>query len=50
VVREALRMRPQRLVVGEVRQQESLDLPIALNSGIPGMCSIHANSARAVDN
>jgi pilus assembly protein CpaF len=46
LVREALRMRPQRLVVGEVRQQECLDLLIALNSGIPGMCSIHANSAR----
>jgi pilus assembly protein CpaF len=50
LVREALRMRPQRLVVGEVRQQECLDLLIPLNSGIPGMCSIHANSARAVDN
>jgi pilus assembly protein CpaF len=46
LVREALRMRPQRLVVGEVRQQECLDLLIALNSGIPGMCTIHANSAR----
>ena len=39
-------MRPQRIVVGEVRQQECLDLLIALNAGIPGMCSIHANSAR----
>ena len=39
-------MRPQRIVVGEVRQQECLDLLIALNSGIPGMCTIHANSAR----
>ncbi|HEX2362978.1 MAG TPA: ATPase, T2SS/T4P/T4SS family [Jiangellaceae bacterium] len=46
LVREALRMRPQRIVVGEVRQQECLDLLIALNSGIPGMCTIHANSAR----
>jgi pilus assembly protein CpaF len=33
LVREALRMRPQRIVVGEVRQQECLDLLIALNSG-----------------
>lgn len=46
LVKEALRMRPDRLVVGEVRQDECLDLLIALNSGIPGMCSVHANSAR----
>src|SRR5690606_8081669 len=46
LVKEALRMRPQRIVVGEVRQQECLDLLIALNSGMPGMSSIHANSAR----
>ncbi|HSK26851.1 MAG TPA: ATPase, T2SS/T4P/T4SS family [Jiangellales bacterium] len=46
LVKEALRMRPQRIIVGEVRQQECLDLLIALNSGLPGMCSIHANSAR----
>ena len=32
--------------MGEVRQEESLDLLIALNSGLPGMCSVHANSAR----
>ncbi len=46
LVKEALRMRPSRVIVGEVRQQECLDLLIALNSGLPGMCSIHANSAR----
>lgn len=46
LVKEALRMRPSRLVVGEVRQAESLDLLIALNSGLPGMCTVHANSAR----
>ncbi|MDR1999322.1 MAG: Flp pilus assembly complex ATPase component TadA, partial [Frankiaceae bacterium] len=46
LVKEALRMRPQRLVVGEVRQEECLDLLIALNSGLPGMCTLHANSAR----
>ncbi len=39
-------MRPDRLIVGEVRQEECLDLLVALNSGLPGMCSIHANSAR----
>jgi pilus assembly protein CpaF len=46
LVKEALRMRPSRIIVGEVRQAESLDLLIALNSGLPGMASIHANSAR----
>ncbi|MFT4124578.1 MAG: ATPase, T2SS/T4P/T4SS family [Microbacteriaceae bacterium] len=46
LVKEALRMRPDRLVVGEVREAEALDLLIALNSGLPGMSSIHANSAR----
>ncbi len=47
LVKEALRMRPDRLVVGEVRQEESLDLLIALNSGLPGAATIHANSAAA---
>ena len=46
LVKEALRMRPDRIVIGEVREAESLDLLIALNAGIPGACTIHANSAR----
>lgn len=46
LIKESLRMRPDRLVVGEVREAEALDLLIALNSGLPGMSSIHANSAR----
>jgi pilus assembly protein CpaF len=46
LVKEALRMRPDRIIVGEVRQEECLDLLISLNGGLPGMCSIHANSAR----
>jgi pilus assembly protein CpaF len=46
LVKEALRMRPDRIIIGEVREAESFDLLIALNSGIPGMCTIHANSAR----
>lgn len=46
LVREALRMRPTRLIVGEVRQAESLDLLIAMNSGMPSMSTLHANSAR----
>ncbi|MFM6971722.1 MAG: CpaF family protein [Rhodoluna sp.] len=50
LIKEALRMRPARIVVGEVREAESLDLLIALNSGLPGMCTIHANSAaEAID-
>jgi hypothetical protein len=39
-------MRPSRLVVGEVRAEECLDLLLALNSGLPGMATVHANSAR----
>ena len=46
LVKEALRMRPDRLIVGEVREAESLDMLIALNAGLPGMASLHANSAR----
>lgn len=47
LVRQSLRMRPSRLVIGEVRGAESLDLLIAVNSGIPALCTLHANSARA---
>jgi len=46
LVKEALRMRPSRVIVGEVRAEECLDLLLALNSGLPGMCTLHANSAR----
>lgn len=46
LVKETLRMRPDRIIVGEVREAESLDLLIALNSGLPGMATLHANSAR----
>lgn len=46
LVRESLRMRPTRIVVGEVRSSEALDLLLALNSGLPGMATLHANSAR----
>ena len=46
LVKEALRMRPSRVIIGEVREAESLDMLIALNAGIPGMCTVHANSAR----
>ncbi|MFA7322774.1 MAG: ATPase, T2SS/T4P/T4SS family, partial [Candidatus Nanopelagicales bacterium] len=46
LIREALRMRPTRLIVGEVRQAEALDLLVAMNSGLPSMATLHANSAR----
>ena len=46
LIKESLRMRPSRIVVGEVRESEALDLLIALNSGLPGMGTLHANSAR----
>ena len=46
LIKEALRMRPSRIIVGEVRQAEALDLLLALNSGLPGMGTVHANSAR----
>jgi pilus assembly protein CpaF len=46
LIKEALRMRPSQIVVGEIREAESLDLLIALNSGLPGMATIHANSAK----
>nr|WP_246280223.1 TadA family conjugal transfer-associated ATPase [Nocardioides daedukensis] len=46
LVRQALRMRPDRLVVGEVRGTEVVDLLAALNTGHEGGCgTIHANSA-----
>jgi pilus assembly protein CpaF len=46
LIKESLRMRPSRIVIGEVREAEALDLLIALNSGLPGMGTIHANSTR----
>ena len=49
LVRQALRMRPDRLVLGEVRGPELVDLLIALNTGHEGGCgTLHANSAGAV--
>ena len=49
LVRQALRMRPDRLVVGEVRGAELTDLLTALNTGHQGGCgTLHANSAADV--
>jgi pilus assembly protein CpaF len=49
LVRQALRMRPDRLVVGEVRGAEVADLLAALNTGHDGGCgTVHANTAADV--
>ncbi|HVV29789.1 MAG TPA: TadA family conjugal transfer-associated ATPase [Mycobacteriales bacterium] len=49
LVRQALRMRPDRIVVGEVRGAEVVDLLVALNTGhAGGLCTLHANGASEV--
>jgi pilus assembly protein CpaF len=49
LVRQALRMRPDRLVVGEVRGAEVVDMLAAMNTGHEGGCgTLHANSAADV--
>ncbi len=47
LVRNALRMRPDRIIVGEVRGAETFDMLQAMNTGHDGsMTTVHANSAR----
>jgi pilus assembly protein CpaF len=47
LVRNALRMRPDRIIIGEVRGGEALDMLQAMNTGHAGsMSTVHANSAR----
>ncbi|TML70885.1 MAG: CpaF family protein [Actinobacteria bacterium] len=47
LVRNALRMRPDRIIVGEVRGGEALDMLQAMNTGHDGsLTTVHANSAR----
>jgi pilus assembly protein CpaF len=47
LVKNALRMRPDRIIVGEVRDQAALDMLQAMNTGHEGSLStVHANSAR----
>ncbi|MFP7570265.1 CpaF family protein [Marivita sp. S2033] len=47
LVRNALRMRPDRIIIGEIRGDEVLDLMQAMNTGHDGsMSTLHANSAR----
>jgi pilus assembly protein CpaF len=46
LLRNALRMRPDRIIIGEVRGPEALDLLTALNTGHDGaLCTVHANSS-----
>jgi type IV secretion system protein VirB11 len=48
LVRSTLRLRPDRIVVGEVRGPEALDMLKAWNTGHPGgIATVHANSAHA---
>ncbi len=46
LVKETLRMRPDRIIVGEVRGAEAFDMLIAMNAGCAAMTSVHANTAR----
>jgi pilus assembly protein CpaF len=47
LVRNSLRMRPDRIIVGEVRGPEALDMLQAMNTGHDGsLCTVHSNSAR----
>src|SRR5699024_161502 len=46
LAKEALRMRPSRIIVGEARRPDARDMLIAPTRGLPGPASIHANSAR----
>ena len=49
LVRNSLRMRPDRIVVGEVRDAAALDMLQAMNTGHDGsICTVHANSPRDV--
>jgi P-type conjugative transfer ATPase TrbB len=48
IVRSTLRLRPDRIIVGEVRGAEALDMLKAWNTGHPGgLTTVHANSAEA---
>ena len=49
LVRNSLRMRPDRIVVGEIRDAAALDMLQAMNTGHDGsLCTVHANSPRDV--
>jgi type IV secretion system protein TrbB len=47
LLRDAMRMRPDRILIGEVRGREALDMLKAWNTGCPGgICTVHANGAK----
>ena len=47
LLRNALRMRPDRIIVGEVRGSEAFEMMQAMNTGHEGsLCTVHANSPR----
>jgi pilus assembly protein CpaF len=49
LVRNALRMRPDRIIVGEIRDAAALDMLQAMNTGHEGsICTVHANTPRDV--
>ncbi len=48
LIKTSLRMRPDRIIVGEVRSKEAIDMLQSVNVGHSGMTTVHANSARDV--
>jgi flagellar protein FlaI len=48
LVKNVLRMRPDRIIIGEVRGREAVDMMTAMNIGKIGMCTIHGSGARDV--
>lgn len=48
LIKSSLRMRPDRLIVGEVRSKETIDMLQAVNVGQSAMTTVHANSVRDV--
>ncbi len=48
LVRSSMRMRPDWLVVGEVRGPEILDMTVALTSGHAGICTVHARTLQDI--
>jgi Flp pilus assembly CpaF family ATPase len=43
-------MRPSRMVLDKLRSKECLDLLLPPNAGLPGLCTLHTNSVRGLEN